>query len=168
MTKIDPAKSSLINQELIKNYSTKLMRDPLKLKSDDWHETAHMWYVTINGVGLEYYTGLGHRVELKYYSGDGRNSYKELKNKNLSQFGFEQLLIVSKAVPPKIDDVVHGLIMDSEARRMPFDEWCESFGYDTDSRKAFKMYEACLENEKKLRAMNLGTLNELAELFQDY
>lgn len=71
--------------------------------------------------------------------------------------------------PPKLLDVLHSLILDSEASDYSFGEWCTNFGYDTDSIKALSTYRACEEIAEKMR--KVFTREEFAtlrEAFQDY
>jgi hypothetical protein len=50
-----------------------------------------------------------------------------------------------------------------------FEDWASEFGYDTDSRKAAKVYQACLQTALKFRQFfNEAELTELRELFSDY
>lgn len=42
------------------------------------------------------------------------------------------------------------------AAGVSFEDWAEEFGYDSDSRKAFRIYEECLAIGKKLKALNLS------------
>lgn len=104
-----------------KPIDARLMRAPLAKKSDKWQETAYHWLVTIGGQHFDYYTGAG--------------------------------LVDSAGKPkkPNYDDVVYSLITDASGVEQSFDEWCSEYGYDSDSRKAFALYEGCQENAKKLR-----------------
>lgn len=52
-------------------------------------------------------------------------------------------------VPPATADVIYSLLGDYDGEST-FEEWCSNFGYDTDSRKAFRIYEDCVENYRKL------------------
>ena len=132
-------------------FETILIREPNKAKSDDWKETAHHWLVTINGVKFDYYTGLAHRVEALRFRSDSGHEFKELQHMNLTESGLKALFQVSKAKPPKLDDVLHSLVMDSSASEQSFDDWCGEFGYDTDSIKALATYMDCQRNTIKLR-----------------
>jgi len=71
---------------------------------------------------------------------------------------------------PKLHDVVHSILLDSEAiEHGSFEDWASDFGYDTDSRKAESMYRACLECGLKLRqAIGDNGITQLREAFQDY
>lgn len=73
----------------------------------------------------------------------------------------------SKLQAPKIADVLHCLLVDATAIDYSFEDWCGEFGYDTDSRKAFQMYETCVQTGLTLRRMGID-LNEAREVFQDY
>lgn len=55
-------------------------------------------------------------------------------------------------IVPDSASVVASLLMDGDALNYSgFEDWADSFGYDTDSRKAEKIYEACLDIALKLR-----------------
>lgn len=47
------------------------------------------------------------------------------------------------ASDPSADDVVETLTLDGYALSVSFDEWCDEYGYDTDSRSALQTYKAC-------------------------
>lgn len=72
-----------------------------------------------------------------------------------------------KATPPKLEDILYALTMDSDAINYSFDEWCSNYGYDTDSRKALATWHKCTDTYRKLRALGF-TLEELQEYFRDY
>lgn len=71
--------------------------------------------------------------------------------------------------PPALRDVLYSLVLDAEALDMSFDDWCETFGYDTDSRKAEATYRMCCELGHQLAAI-IGhpAISQLREAFQDY
>ncbi len=71
---------------------------------------------------------------------------------------------------PKIEDVIYSLLMDASVLDCGgFEDWAAEFGYETDSRKAEKLYRDCLESALKLRsAIGESALSELREAFQDY
>ena len=74
----------------------------------------------------------------------------------------------SKPNNPTLADVVHCLMSEARdiANTSTFEEWCDEFGYDHDSRKAEKTYQACCATYMATRSM--FRLDELSELFQDY
>jgi len=47
------------------------------------------------------------------------------------------------ASDPTADDVVETLTLDSHALSVSFEEWCDDYGYDSDSRSAEATYRAC-------------------------
>jgi hypothetical protein len=75
-----------------------------------------------------------------------------------------------KAILPDICDVLHSLIMDSDAiEYRGFEDWASNFGYDVDSRKAEQAYRACVEVGLKLRnTLGADRLMTLCNAFQDY
>jgi hypothetical protein len=49
---------------------------------------------------------------------------------------------------PTLDEVLYAIQSDSRAGDDSFDEFCDAFGYDTDSRKAYADWEACKAQRK--------------------
>jgi hypothetical protein len=72
-----------------------------------------------------------------------------------------------KLQPPKLVDVIHCLVCDSDVLDYSsFEDWVMDYGFDTDSRKAEQTYRQCLDIALKLRCMVGETsLQELQELF---
>jgi hypothetical protein len=52
---------------------------------------------------------------------------------------------------PTVDSVLDCLGSDASAADESFEDFCSNFGYDTDSRKAEKTYNACKRSGDKLR-----------------
>ena len=54
---------------------------------------------------------------------------------------------------PRADEVLHCLAMDASGvdNATGFEDWCSNYGYDTDSRKAERIYKTCQRQAKKLR-----------------
>jgi hypothetical protein len=55
--------------------------------------------------------------------------------------------------PPSADQVLEALLLDAsgiESAR-DFADWCSEYGYDTDSRKAERIYKACQRQAERLR-----------------
>lgn len=147
-------------------YEAKLLREPLKANSDDWNENAHKWLIIINDQTFEYYTGLAHRVPNKH----DKKEYDRLTgwNVRLTDHGLNNLLSFSKAKPPTIEDVLYCLLSDSDANSMSFSEWCDMFGYDNDSLKARKTYDACQENADKLAKAGIYNNEDMQKYFEDF
>jgi hypothetical protein len=58
-----------------------------------------------------------------------------------------------KPIKPDPLDVIHSLALDSDVLDFPtFEQWASEFGYDEDSRKAEKIYHACLTIGLRMRA----------------
>ena len=91
-----------------------------EVKKDDW--TCDQHNVSFNGESFDYYTGTGHRV------------YNDWKTK------FR--VFVSAA------SVLYALILDSDAEQHSFNDWCDCFGYNNDSKKANRIYDDCLHTAR--------------------
>lgn len=61
-----------------------------------------------------------------------------------------------RPIPPKPCEVLACYCRDYQDSDCAFDSWCDEFGYDQDSRKAFGIYEECRAIGPKLRAMGLS------------
>ena len=98
-----------------------------KTNSDQWRiviETKAGYWST------DYWTGLG------------------LRTKPRAQYaGY----VTPKPVKPKIADVMYSLFMDASAADENFHDWCDTFGYSSDSIKAMNTYKQCLEIATALR-----------------
>lgn len=53
--------------------------------------------------------------------------------------------------PPKSHDVLDCLINDANGLESSFEEWCNDYGYDTDSRRAERVYQTTLKQTEKLK-----------------
>jgi len=52
---------------------------------------------------------------------------------------------------PTASEVLSCLISDACAEGESFEEWCDDYGYDSDSRSALATYEACAKSGARLR-----------------
>ena len=75
-----------------------------------------------------------------------------------------------KAIVPQFADVLHSLVLDADvADYGTFEEWADSLGYDTDSRKAEAIYRACLDTYLALKnGIGMENFLKLREAVQDY
>lgn len=74
-----------------------------------------------------------------------------------------------KPIAPPVAGLLYSLILDAQASGQTFNSWCDGFGYDSDSRKVHKTYEACLETAEKLeRLFKRSEVEKLSELMQVY
>jgi hypothetical protein len=64
---------------------------------------------------------------------------------------------------PKTADVLDCLASDAASidNTRGFEDWCSDFGYDTDSRKAEKMYKTCEHQAERLKNFLDGDYTEL-------
>lgn len=102
----------------------------LGIRKDDSGWEHFLFSVSINGQVFEYKTGLGH----------AKNADKR------KLFGVEL-----KPKMPKIRDILWCLVSDARAGEMLFEDFCNEFGYDSDSISALKIYSKCQETALKLR-----------------
>lgn len=56
-------------------------------------------------------------------------------------------------VGPQLPEVLDSLASDASGTDEQFTDWCDNYGYDSDSRKAEAIYRACAENAAKLLAL---------------
>lgn len=113
--------------------------------------------LNVNGEIFEYRMGVGHIKNTT-----GSNRVAELRQQGYtnvtSKVGEVQLpkeyrhtLGVVRLVKfPLISEIVYCVIMDDSGGES-FKDWCDNFGYDTDSRKALKTYLECQENHDRMR-----------------
>ena len=111
--------------------------------------TVDQWRVTLSSkadfYSFDYFTGLG------------------LRHKPIAPW------VASTPKKPKVADVLHSLIMDSNAADENFHDWCANYGYSDDSIKAMNTYKACLETAAALRKhFSPNTLRQVRDLLQDY
>lgn len=52
---------------------------------------------------------------------------------------------------PEVEDVLDCLASDASSAGMGFNEFCDEFGYDSDSRSAERTYKALEHQDKRLR-----------------
>lgn len=76
----------------------------------------------------------------------------------------------TEVINPSPLDVIHSLVTDASALDYSsFEDWASDMGYETDSRKAEKIYQECLAHALKLRnSLGEEGLRELREAAQDY
>ena len=84
-----------------------------------------------------------------------------------TRYGFKQMTIpfsqgLAHTESPKLDTVLDCLLTDSiGVDGVIFEDFCSEFGYDEDSIKAKKVYEACKNNSKKLKNLLGSTYFDL-------
>lgn len=133
------------------------------VRDNDWKCDA--WRVTFSRGGTsmstDYFTGLGHRAIPK----NVRQPYYVKSSRDFARWTKEE----SKPVTPHAAGVLHSLTMDASATNESFNDWCSNYGFDSDSFKAFNMYQACCAISKQLaQVFTHAEKTALAELLQDY
>lgn len=107
-----------------------------------------LWNLKINGIAVEYKTGLGLREKSQFARDSWR--YHEPKPK-----------------APSIDDVIYCLLSDFSVSQDSFEDFCLNMGYNTDSRSALETYLACQENGKKLHKIGIN-ISQAQTAFENY
>lgn len=72
---------------------------------------------------------------------------------------------------PNGTDVFHSLLADTDEIHYGYDfeEWADILGFNTDSRQAERMFQACQDEFLHLKTLfSDSELNDLRELFRDY
>lgn len=142
------------------------MLDDIKYttKFIDFKDSMFHFIVSINGQSFDYRLGSGHCTRLNNDKTSIQFNITQLDitdrivicksiagyHKRLTQWDYDDLKIVY-VKRPKLEEVLHGLFLDSSAREQCFQDWCSDFGYSDDSIKAKRIYDACLENAFKLK-----------------
>lgn len=132
-------------------FTAKLMGET---KREDW--LCDAWRVSfIRGNAVmetDYFTGTGHR----------KSNTPNLKP---GRFGY----MAPSPVTPCAADVLYSLCLDAEACEMSYQDWCDNFGYNSDSIKALNTYRACESIGHELRKVFDHTTREaFREVLQDY
>lgn len=131
------------------------------------------WKATLKHNGREilrtdYSQGLGHAPAMKAKVKANVNQImrenaarEEIESGMVCKWDFgDRPFSTRKPLPrPSVADLVSSLAMDSDVLdHACFDDWAESLGYDTDSRKAESIYRATLEHALALRN-SIGNAN---------
>lgn len=100
----------------------------------------------------------------------GANHYRVLVKRHNIEF----MLYFSKGSAltgePKLSEVMYSLLSDAyDVEGNGFEEWADNYGFDTDSRRAERMFKACQKTLLNLKTLfSPAELNDLHELFSDY
>lgn len=157
-------RSEILNREF--NY--KAIHLQLTVDDDLWIHDS--WSIIIDNETFNYRTGIGHRT-VRY----GTNLSKEAKrllNMRPKQTKENFLIYASKleletrVKTPEIDDVLYSLVIDSSCIDEGFNEWCDCFGYDNDSKNQ-SIYHDCIKNSRKLKSIGIE-INSAVIAFEDY
>lgn len=115
-------------------------------RNDKWE--CDQWAVRISNKDgywtTDYYTGLGLRAPIPAI-------YMAFNPPRKGTLAYEALEKARRPVKPKVIDVLYSLFMDADAANYNFNEWCDTYGYSSDSIKALNTYKQCLEIAQNLR-----------------
>jgi hypothetical protein len=65
-------------------------------------------------------------------------------NKRCVEYERQYNAVMRPKVPTSAD-IMHSLLMDMSAEHSSFSNWCDEFGYDSDSIKALGIYQTCCD-----------------------
>ena len=143
-------------------------------KREDWE--CDGWRFTMKNQSFEYRTGLGHREDVTADT-KKRAAYdfpclteKDAAGQTMrGRLYLQRVQELRKPQMPPIAGLLNSLIMDGDACSESFASWCDSYGFDVDSRKALATYMACQENSDKLRKIfTPAQIAHIQELLQEY
>ena len=140
-------------------------------KCDEWRVT----FKTAKGKSetFSYHTGTGLREfdAKKLKAHKTRYAGERFNNVNpRSILGVEiakSLEACKIAVKPNAASVLYCLVNNDTDQN--FSDWCDCFGYDNDSIKAFNIYNACTEEMKKIRCIfNNTQIESIREALEEF
>lgn len=74
-----------------------------------------------------------------------------------------------KPISPRAADVLYCILSDAEAIDCSFSDWCDMFGYDSDSIKALETYRECEKTGRELRRIfKRDQIAALRDALQDF
>lgn len=106
--------------------------------------------------------------QFKGWREDGCSTWRVTLQRDHQKESFDYFMGSAHTGEPEISDVVYCILMDAQAlNAQGFEDWAAELGYDTDSRKAEKTYQACLDNARKLQTL-FPDFSVLESLYEDY
>lgn len=83
------------------------------------------------------------------------------------------LLEVNGPLKIELDDPLHSVLMDARGSNQSFEDWCDDLGYDTDSRRAYAIWQECRSLYEEINAsvpggMDGEAITKAEEILQDY
>lgn len=125
------------------------------------------YQVELNGHTFDYFTGIGwiawgkQSDQLKYKRLDFTETQEVLSQQPRNFWARKEYNPICYRRLPSEIAILECLSIDCDAGRMTFHEFCDSFGHDQDSIKAFKTYMACQETANKLSGFKFPDFNEV-------
>lgn len=97
---------------------------------------------------------------------------KDVQVKARTQFAEDRRVAVMEAVNKtanvKTADVLYSLLSDMDAGAESFKDFCDNYGYDTDSRKAWKTWEDCKHISQEFQRVAGSDIKAIREALADY
>lgn len=125
------------------------------------------WRVTLARPGkpqlvTDYMQGIAHVPGYQF------NARRTLDAAEREKAAAERGVTGGKRIPaPTFTDVLYCLVSDADVLEHGcFEDWAETYGYETDSREAERVYRDCIALALKLR--QLINVAEAREAFEDY
>jgi len=81
------------------------------------------------------------------------NSYRCTTHYKGRRYSFDYWQGIGISHDPRVDDVLDSLLSDAQAGEQTFEDFCADFGYDSDSRKAEKIWRACQRVAKNMKRL---------------
>lgn len=136
--------------------------------SDGDYKTPSKWKLIVNDeVEFEYYRGPAFRISK--YRGNTPYDKKHFPYGERIQIPYTITIHADKvlreyteAEPPSVEDILEAVKSDCSLVMygQSFEEFCAELGYDTDSMKAKKIYDACVQNFLKCLRVGLLTVED--------
>lgn len=100
----------------------------------------------------------------------GASHWRVLMRRGSKEYTFHYSMGSAHTGTPGEADLFSSLLSDtSDIEGNTFEDWAESLGMDTDSRKAEKMFKACQQTALELGQMfTKSELDDLREIFSNY
>ena len=117
------------------------------------------WIVALTYQGRKY-------RDITYRMGTGLSPEWFVSDKSKSNYGLHSRNW--KATPPTATELIDSLFVDVNHLEEGFEGWAGDFGFDTDSRKAYAIYQQCLETLPRLRALLGADFAKFEEAAWDY
>lgn len=116
----------------------------------------YSWNVTITynnqSYSSPYWCGTGYNKKPSWIIHKDKGFY----NKTLGEYKSAKDAIKAgwvKPVPPTLADVMYSLFVDANCAADSHEDYCNEFGYDTDSRKQLEIYLTCQKTRSTLIKM---------------
>lgn len=163
-------------------HETTCTQIPERTDGVEWNAKAVHWQITIKAGGsshsFQYSEGIGHFMNLPYNARitlDIAGVQASIQSgQPFSMIGHHDYLTkyftarvqrkkgLYSVTPPQSLDVLQSLGSDAQLGLDTFEDFCGNLGYDTDSRKALKAWEACRDTRLALERMGFD-INALCE-----